>query len=108
MSRLTREIAVVQNLKHVNASKIDVDINLLKKTELSKAKDFFDLYKDTDPNVFYLFDPNSIRLIFPKNINGTNEEEYTYKSEARYIPYRQYLLDACAPPMELPWDHRLS
>lgn len=90
MSRLTREIAVIQNLKHVNESKIDVDITLLKKTELSKAKEFFDIYKETDPDVFYLFEPNSIKSIFPKNINDI-KEEYTEKSEARYIPYRQYL-----------------
>ena len=90
ISRLTREIAVIKNLKHVNASKIDVDTNLLKKTELSNAREMFEMYKNTPDSVMYLFDLQSLRLMFPNEFDDMQDENLT-TNECVQIPYRQFL-----------------
>lgn len=95
--RLTNEInelmsdyVINNNLRHVDASKIDVDVPLLKKGKLNGAKDIFELYANTNESVLYTFNEEAIAQMFTvEEVDW--EDASTASSRLYYMPYRQYL-----------------
>lgn len=90
IKELMSDYVINNNLRHVDASKIDVDVSLLKKGNLNGAREIFELYTNTSEKVPYAFNEEVIAQMFP--VEELNWEEAKSATSKLYnMPYKQYL-----------------
>lgn len=97
INELSKDLAVNENLSHVDVSKIDVDVSLLKKSGLEGASDLFDLYKDVDPSIKIMLDKGSIESMFPEqNIDWDDDmqpgQKTLYEVSYKHFLFTQFFL----------------
>lgn len=90
ISLLLSDLAVNKNLEHVEATKIDVDVPLLKKGSLNGARDFFDIYINTPESIPYSFKEDALRKMFPQEESIKSESDHD-RSNIYNMPYKKYL-----------------
>lgn len=90
IDELMSDLVVNDNLKHVDASKIDVDVSLLKKSKLKGVREIFELYNNTNDKLVYTFNEESIAKMFPVDNSETGVNN-SGDQRLYNMPYKQYL-----------------
>lgn len=88
MNELVKELGTMKMLKEVDASKIDVDEDMLKKHEMKQGQELFNLYKDANKDIETFADEGVIGDFFPKDEDNDN---INHKTKQKVVPYK-YLL----------------
>ena len=105
MKDLAKELGIMKMLKEVDASKIDVDENMLRKHEMKQGVDLFRLYRETNRNIMTYAEGDQINNLFPEVENELERKDnqrptkkvvsYKYLQFARFYLYvrDQFLLN---------------
>ena len=92
---LVRKLGIMNMLKSVDASKIDVDENMLKRHELTFAKEFFELYDSIPSNLMVYKDALAYKALFPdetKEDSPKADNEEVKKVSYRYLIFVKFFL----------------
>lgn len=92
MNELVKELGTMKMLKEVDASKIDVDENMLKKHEMKQGLELFKLYRVTNENIETFADVWAIGDFFPKD-EGEEADKKEHKAKQKIVSYK-YLMFA--------------
>lgn len=90
---LITELGIQGFLEQVESSKIDVDELLLKRYELDKARDFFNVYLKIDPKLQIMADDGILKGLFPKEMNTIEDDKKKNEEKKNIVPiaYKQVL-----------------
>ena len=86
---LVRKLGIMNMLKSVDASKIDVDENMLKRHELAFGKDFFELYTHIPVDLKVYKEALAYKALFPDE--PENKTANSDKGQGKTVSYR-YLI----------------
>lgn len=92
---LVRKLGIMNMLKSVDASKIDVDENMLKRHELTFAKDLFELYDCIPSDLMVYKDAIAYKALFPdetKEDSPKADNEVVKKVSYRYLIFVKFFL----------------
>lgn len=92
---LVRKLGIMNMLKTVDASKIDVDENMLKRHELAFGKEIFELYNGIPADLMVYKDAVAYKALFPgereENLLKEDKEQKT-KVSYRYLIFIRFFL----------------
>lgn len=92
---LVRKLGIMNMLKSVDASKIDVDENMLKRHELTFGKDYFELYDSIPSDLMVYKDALAYKALFPDEVteNSLNLDNGQGKKVSyRYLIFVKFFL----------------
>ena len=91
MNELAKDLGIMKMLKEVDASKIDVDENMLKKHEMKQGIDLFKLYRETNKNLKTYVEGDAISNLFPvESDEEANIESHSSRKKIVSYKYLQF------------------
>lgn len=87
MNELAKELGIMKMLKEVDASKIDVDENMLKKHEMKQGAELFRLYLDTSESITTYAEDDILGDFFPKS-DDEAKDELEQKAPMKVVSYK--------------------